>query len=126
VPNAERILYDQEDSVARFLAERMAVLASTGSSLLAGVAPALGRMGTETYATGLPAGELPRAVVDATGAAYIIAIPSATPLLCGEARRLPAIVPLIETRAWAIVRRDAASRIAALSGRPAVAEVRAP
>jgi hypothetical protein len=125
-PGAARILYDQADSVSRFLAERMAVLASTSSSLLAGMAPALGRMDTEMYATGLPAGELPGAVTDGSGGAYIIAIPSATLQLCGEAGALPAIVPLIQTRAWAIVRRDGVSRIAALGGRPVVAEVRAP
>ncbi len=125
-PGAARILYDQEDSVARYLAERVAVLASTGSSLLAGVAPALGRMGTEMYATGLLASELPRAVMDASGAAYIVANPSVTPPSCGEARALPAVVPLIETRAWAIVRRDAVSHVAALGGRAVVAEDRAP
>jgi hypothetical protein len=126
VPRAARILYDQEDSVARFLAERIAVLASTGSRLLAGVTPALGRMGTEMYVMGLPAGELPRAAMDAGAAASIIAIPAVTPRLCGEAPALPALVPLIETRAWAIVRRDAVSRIAALGGRAVVTEVPAP
>jgi len=125
-PGAARILYDQEDTVGRFLAERMAVLASTGSSLLAGVAPALGRTGTEMYAAGLPASELPPAVMDASGTAYIVAIPSVTPPSCGEARAFPAIVPLIETRAWAVVRRDAVSRIAALGGRTVVAEDRVP
>ena len=141
MPGAARILYDQEDSVARFLAERVAVLASTGSSLLAGVAPALGAMGEEMYATGLPARDLPRAVMDASGAAYIVATPSPGPRSCGETGafqasaprvimqsggRQAAMVPLIETRAWAIVRRDALSRIAALGGRAVVAEERAP
>ena len=141
LPSAARILYDQEDSVARFLAERLAVLASTGSSLLGGVAPALGRMGAEMYATGLPARDLPRAVMEASGEAYVVAIPSPTLQSCGETGAIPAsaprltmqsgdrqaaIVPLIETRAWAIVRRDAVSRIAALGARAVVAEERAP
>jgi hypothetical protein len=135
---ARRILYDQEDSVARFLAERMAVLASTGSSLLAGIAPALGRTRSEMYAAGLPASELARAMMDGSGAASIVALPLPS---CGDAGALPAnalrltiqsserqlaIVPLIETRAWAIVRRDAVPRIAALSGRAIVAEDWAP
>jgi hypothetical protein len=83
-------------------------------------------MGTEMYATGLPASEFPRAVKDASGTAYIVAIPSVTLPSCGEARAFPAVVPLIETRAWAIVRRDAVSRIAALGGQAVVAEDRAP
>jgi hypothetical protein len=141
VRGAAHILYDQEDSVARFLAERIAVLASTRSSLLAGVAPALGRAGTEMYAMGLPASELPRAASDTSERAYIVAIPLRTPPSCGDDAAFPpsapgftiasgdrqtATVPLIETRAWAIVRRDAVSRIAALSGRAVVAEDRTP
>ncbi|MFI5248757.1 MAG: hypothetical protein ACHQTF_02240 [Gemmatimonadales bacterium] len=141
MPGAARILYDQDDSVARFLAERVAVLASTGSSLLAGVAPALSPMSAEMYATGLPARELPRALMDARSTAYIVAIPLPAAPSCGETGAFPAsgprmtmqsgdrqaaIVPLIETRAWAIVRRDAIPHIAALGGRGVVAEERAP
>jgi hypothetical protein len=141
MPDAARILYDQKDSVARFLAERIAVLASTRSSLLARVAPGLVRMGAEMYAAGLPASEFPRAAMINRGAASIVAIPSLTPTACSDANALlanapglpiqsgdrqTATVPLIETRAWAIVRRDAVSRIAALGGRAIVAEDRAP
>jgi hypothetical protein len=141
VLDAARILYSEDDSVARFLAERIAVLASTRSSLVAGAAPALFRAGAEVYATGVSAKEFPAAVSDGSGAAYIVAIPSPAPASCGGAGALPAnasgpatqtgdlrpaIVPLVETRAWAIVRRDAVSRIAAIGDRVVVAEDRAP
>ena len=124
VRDATHILYDQDDSVAQFLAERIAAFASTRSSLLAGPAPLLGRGSAEMYATGLPAGALAAAVMNGSGVAYIIASRSLGPASCDDASALPvdapslvlqtggqplAIIPLIETRPWAIVRRDAIS-----------------
>jgi hypothetical protein len=139
--DAARILYDQRDSIARYLAERIAVLASTHGRLLAGVAPVIGRPGGEIYATGLPATELARAIAAPGGAMYIVAVSSPAPPSCTAADtslanvqgitiepggRQAGIVPLIETRAWAIVRRDAIQRIVAAGERAVVAEERTP
>jgi hypothetical protein len=126
-PYTEHVIYDEGDSTARFLAERVAVLASTRSKLLAGVAGALDPVGTEMSVTGVPSGEVSRALMDDRGAAYVVAIPSGTSLGCSEAGLHaaaslapgavgqdphPGIVPLIQTRATAIVRLDAVARIA--------------
>jgi hypothetical protein len=101
--------------------------------MLAGVAGALDPAGAEMSVTGVPSGEVSRALMDGSGAAYVLAIPSDTTLGCtepalhsadsptpGAAGQDPhmGIVPLIQTRATAIVRLDAIARIAATAASP--------
>ena len=132
-PDTKHVIYDEGDSTARFLAERVAVLASTRSKLLAGVARALDPAGAEMSVTGVPSGEVSRALMDDSGAAYIVAIPSDPSLGCTEPASHSAasptpgaagehphtdIVPLIQTRATAIVRLDAIARIASTAASP--------
>jgi hypothetical protein len=132
-PDTKHVIYDEGDSTARFLAERVAVLASTRSKLLAGVARALDPAGAEMSVMGVPSGEVSRALMDDSGAAYVVAIPSDTSLGCTEPALHSAdsptpgapgqdphmgIVPLIQTRATAIVRLDAIARIASAAASP--------
>jgi len=141
--DTERVIYDEGDSTARFLAERLAVLASTRSKLLAAVAGTLDPTGAEMSVKGIPSGDVSRALMDGSSAAYVVAIPSDTSLVCTEPSSQSAdspapgaairdqylsIVPLIQTRARAIVRVDAVARIAgaAASGGVVVEGGRAP
>jgi hypothetical protein len=125
--DTEHVIYDEADSTARFLAERLAVLASTRSKLLAGVAGTLDPAGTEMSVKGIPSGDVSRALLDGSSAAYVVSIPSDTSLVCSgpssQSADSPApgtatrdqylgIIPLIQTRAAAIVRVDAVARIA--------------
>jgi hypothetical protein len=125
MPDAGQVVYDAKDIVARFLAERVAYFASTRSGPFTRVVPALDPKGTEMSVRGLPSDALRQALLDGSAAAYIVAIPSgsrpcdpshpapaasaSSGLTPGE--ESPGIVPLIETRAVAIVRLDAATRI---------------
>jgi hypothetical protein len=115
-----RVVFDEADPVARFLAERVAVLASTRTSQLSAVAPTLDPSGAEMSVTGLSAPVFTRALRDGRSAAFIVVIPSTASRSCAGAPTPgatpdgvgPGIIPLIETRAAAIVRLDVAGRIA--------------
>ena len=115
-----RVVFNEADPVARFLAERVAVLASTRSPQLSAVAPALDPSGAEMSVTGLSARVFTRALRDGGSAAFIVVIPSTASRSCTGAPAPgatpdgvgPGIIPLIETRAAAIVRLDVAGRIA--------------
>jgi hypothetical protein len=115
-----RVVFDEADPVARFLAERVAVLASTRSAQLSAVAPTLDPSGAEMSVTGLSSRVFTHALQDGRSAAFIVMIPSAASLSCADAPPPgatpagagPGIIPLIETRAVAIVRLDLAARIA--------------
>jgi hypothetical protein len=118
--DTSRVVFDEADPVARFLAERVAVLASTRSAQLSAVAPTLDPSGAEMSVTGLSARVFTRALQDGRSAAFIVVIPSTASRSCAGAPTPgatpdgvgPGIIPLIETRAVAIVRLDLAGRIA--------------
>jgi hypothetical protein len=115
-----RVVFNAADPVARFLAERVAVLASTRSAQLSAIAPTLDPGGTEMSVTGLSSRVFTHALQDGRSAAFIVMIPSAASLPCADAPPPgatpagagPGIIPLIETRAVAIVRLDLAGRLA--------------
>lgn len=90
---ASRIVYPKDDAVARGLAERVVALASASTGLRAvGVEPA----------------QFSRAVRDGTERAYVIGLPRQSLAPCRDASMLPPgarFLPLIETRAYAIVRK---------------------
>jgi hypothetical protein len=118
--DTNRVVFDEADPVARFLAERVAVLASTRSAQLSAVAPTLDPSGAEMSVTGLSSRVFTHALQDGRSAAFIAVIPSAASRSCAGAPTPgatpdgvgPGIIPLIETRAVAIVRLDVAGRIA--------------
>ncbi len=118
--DSSRIVFNEADPVARFLAERVAVLASTRNAQLAAVAPTLDPSGAEMVVTGLSSRVFADALQDERSAAFIVMIPSAASLSCAGAPTPgatpdgpgPGIIPLIETRAVAIVRLELAARIA--------------
>jgi hypothetical protein len=115
-----RVVFDAADPVARFLAERVAVLASTRSAQLSAVAPTLDPGGAEMSVTGLSSRVFTHALQDGRSPAFIVMIPFAASLSCADAPAPgvtpagvgPGIIPLIETRAVAIVRLDLAARLA--------------
>jgi hypothetical protein len=115
-----RVVFDEADPVARFLAERVAVLASTRSAQLSAVAPTLDPSGAEMSVTGLSSRAFTRVLQDRQSAAFIVVIPSAPSPACPDALTPgvtpdgvgSVIIPLIETRAVAVVRLDLAGRIA--------------
>jgi extracellular solute-binding protein (family 5) len=92
-PTSGRIVYQQTDSVARQLAERIVVLAGANPPL---------------SATGLDAVRFAAALKDGGDRGYIVGLPIRSPAPCRESAQLTAgrrVYPLIETRARAIVRR---------------------
>jgi len=115
-----RVVFDEADPVARFLAERVAVLASIRSPQLSAVAPTLDPSGAEMSVTGLSSPVFTQALQDGRSAAFIVVIPSTASRSCAGAPTPgatpdgvgPGIIPLIETRAVAIVRLDLVGRIA--------------
>jgi hypothetical protein len=95
-----RIVYAEGDSVARALAERLVALAPRPGFL----APLTLALDDDTLqARGIPADSLPAAVADGQDAGYIVSTPF--PVLSPPCPDAPGILPLIETRAHAIVRR---------------------
>jgi hypothetical protein len=139
VPTAQRIIYPRGDSVARALAERLAVLAATGSRSLADLAPRFDPTGTALSVVGLPAEQFARALSDGAAAAFVVAFPSRTSTTCHDQHQLietipwlalgtdgpgGEVVPLIETRARAIVRRDAVARIGVVGDSASLAQSR--
>ncbi|MBA3497010.1 MAG: hypothetical protein H0T86_07895 [Gemmatimonadales bacterium] len=95
VPRRERlhaVVYSAADGVARDLAERIVALAER----------------SELTARGLPADSFVTALHAGGAVAFVLAVPTHAPLLCRETAAWPpqvAVVPLVETRMHAIVRR---------------------
>jgi hypothetical protein len=95
-PVGHRIVYPAADSTARELAERAVAL------------PAAARL--QLVAVGLGASELTRALAAGGEVAYIVPYPRPSPAACGAVPARPRgalIVPLVETRARAVLRRGA-------------------
>jgi hypothetical protein len=114
-----RVVYAQNDSVSRTLAERLVALALTASSPLGIVAPELTAPDGVTRAGGLAPAAFAHALAAQSEAAYILALPIEDLPACGRAgslvgmgspddnatsRPTERVVPLIETRARLIVR----------------------
>ena len=95
IPGASRIAYVRGDEVARGLAERIVALAGSGTGLrAAALEPA-------EFAAALRAGSDP---------AFVVALPRHSLAPCRDASKWPAgarLLPLIDTRAYAIVRKGA-------------------
>jgi hypothetical protein len=90
-----RVVYRKDDEVARSLAERTIALAPAGAGL---------------RAVGLDGTEFATAIRDGLERAYIIGLPRQSLSPCRDAAMWPAgagLLPLIETRAYAIVRKGA-------------------
>ena len=116
-PPAARVVYDANDAAARDLAERFVALAgATGvaaTAFLDAVLPGRPRW-TFQRATGLTGAELANAGRLGTDAGYIVAVESQPLESCDAGRVLrdrfpwlypPEIVPLVDTRLQAVVRR---------------------
>ncbi|MEA2723944.1 MAG: hypothetical protein QOH59_1715 [Gemmatimonadales bacterium] len=92
---SSRVVYRKDDAVARGLAERGVALASTGAGL---------------RAAGLDEAEFATAVRSGSERAYVIGLPRQSLAPCRDVSTLPAgarLLPLIDTRAHAIVRKGA-------------------
>ena len=92
---SSRVVYTQGDEVARELAERLVALAKPGTGL-------------RTEAVRLP--EFIELLQSGAERAYVVAVPHRTLARCHDATTLPAgarMKPLIDTRAYAIVRKGA-------------------
>jgi hypothetical protein len=121
---ARRILYDSSDPTARDLAERIVALASAGpqasrnAAALAAVVPDLDE---RISAVGVAGKQLDSSMRLGGDVAYIISLPHRTPLPCYEAGELmarapwlsmmrndlyEAIVPLVDARRHAIVKKS--------------------
>ncbi len=102
-PRTIRILYLRGDPTARDLAERTVALAVRYPQL----ASALGS-GSSPIAVPVSAGALNAALAQGNDAGYVIALPRLAPASCVAAPPLPAaanILPLVESRAHALLRR---------------------
>ena len=96
-----RIIYADDDSVARGLAERLVALADRpGAAVPASLAK------QRLHAIGVPPTVLDTAVLSGTDVGYILAVPASGGPQCLSVRWT--VVSLIETRPRAIVRRAAA------------------
>ena len=87
-----RVVYRKDDEVARGLAERIVALASSGAGL---------------RAVGLEGAELATAIRGGTERAYVIGLPRQSLAPCRDVLMWPSgarLLPLIDTRAYAIVR----------------------
>jgi hypothetical protein len=97
-----QIVYADNDSIARALAERLVALASRSGDLaplrLAQVADT-----TRLHTRGIRADSLPLAVAGGADLGYIVGVPF--PVESAPCPDAPGIVPLIETRPTAMVRR---------------------
>ncbi len=92
---SSRVVYRRDDEVARDLAERIVALASTSTGL---------------RAAGLDPAEFDAAVRGGTERAYVMGLPRRSLAPCRDRSLWPAgarLLPLIDTRAYAIVRRGA-------------------
>ena len=91
-PATASVVYDGEDAVARALAERIVALSDD----------------PRTATSALPARSIPHALRARLGRAYIVAVPRMATVPCREAAAWPVastLIPLIDTRMSAIVRR---------------------
>jgi hypothetical protein len=95
-----RIVYADDDSVARALAERLVALAPRAGDL---VPLTLAQVGDTIRARGDPADSLPAALAGGQDVGYIVSV--AFPAESPPCPMAPGILPLIETRPHAIVRR---------------------
>jgi hypothetical protein len=92
---SSRVVYRKDDHVARGLAERIVALAPAGTGL---------------RAVGLDTDELAAAVRGGTERAYVLGLPRQSLTPCRDASMWPEgarLLPLIDTRAYAIVRKGA-------------------
>jgi hypothetical protein len=112
---SRRIVYDQSDSVARALAERIVVLASARSGEHAPLIAALlqGDRSRTLQTAALPAAVLPSALMRGDDAGYVIALEKFNGCAELTALREQATwltrdnpVPLVDTRARALIRKD--------------------
>jgi hypothetical protein len=90
-PATAAVVYDREDVVARALAERVVALSDDPRA-----------------ASALPTHSIPRALHGRLGRAYIVAVPRTATAPCREAAAWPAgstLIPLVDTRMGAVVRR---------------------
>jgi hypothetical protein len=126
-----RVLYDLDDPTARDLAQRIVALAATdptaspeAASIISAV-PGLSSGPARLVAEGATTGELNSSLRRGSAFAYIISVPRRPSDPCDEARQLVdrapwfaeieisrAVIPLVDTRANAIVRRDQVELIA--------------
>ena len=133
-----RIVFSRADRRARGLAERLAALAgfgragSLGSAALAGAVPELVEHDVRVSAIGVAEDELERLLRAGADLAYLVALPqrpmapcdemraliSAAGWVAREAGRARPLVPLVDTRAHLVVRRDAVGAIIDRSGTP--------
>ena len=125
--DVRRILYDSSDPVARSLAERIVALAAAnpGSSseaeAITELLPGTGPAGNRFVAEGVTKGRFNVSFRAGDDFAYVISLPQRTPIPCFEARELisrapwlaalgidffDAIVPLVDTRAHVIAKKD--------------------
>jgi hypothetical protein len=125
---AARIAYRRDEPTARALAERLVALAGIGpggarDTSLAVLAPALARAGARATAVGLAPDEFESALRAGSELAFIVSLPRRSLAPCGAIGRLivsapwlaadspprdlaSAMVPLVDTRLQAVVRRD--------------------
>jgi hypothetical protein len=92
---SNRVVYSKDDDVARRLAERIVALAHTGSG---------------QRAVGLDSISLAKAIGSGSERAYVVGLPRESLVPCRDAWRWPAgahLLPLIDTRAYAILRKGA-------------------
>jgi hypothetical protein len=96
LPGAPRIVYPRDDRVARGIAERIVALARDSVPL---------------RTAGLPPAEFASALSRQNDRGYVVSFPRHVPAPCHELAELPAgsrVHPLIETRAYALLRKGAA------------------
>jgi hypothetical protein len=107
-PGTDAVMYSREDAVARALAERVVALSDQST----------------TAARGLPDRAMAEAIRNGFGRAYVLAVPRTALVPCREIAGWPAgstLIPLIDTRMSAIVRRGVPRLTVELDGslRPA-------
>lgn len=112
--SVSRVVFPAHDEVARALAERLVALAALADGELSRIAPELTSPTSVARATGLEAAEWRRAVAGGGETAYIIPV---RPVECATEQSDPdgrptliqptgdRVLPLVETRARAIIRR---------------------
>ena len=129
---ARRVVFSANDPVAGGLAARLVALTAFGDPDLAKLTRGLFPMGTaEMSAVGLSATEFDRALTDGLDSGYVMALPRRPFGPCQEARTLTsravwlvrsaaaldaAVVPLLDTRMWAVIRRGRAGVAAEWDG----------
>jgi hypothetical protein len=117
-PRSTRVVYQSGDRVAQGLAERLVALAGLRSSrgedsVLGVLLPGLPRVGARATAVPLSANELAAALRVGDDLAYVLPLPRLAVTPCHEFAKLlqaapwlSSVIPLIDTRSVALVRRD--------------------